>query len=54
MLNLLEKNYRIHCSLNNKVLPDSFEMKQKVEEILSKNGFSEKRARSMDIDDFLL
>jgi len=28
-------------------------MKTKVEEILNKNGFSEKRARTMDIDDFL-
>lgn len=54
MLNLLEKNYRIHCSLNNKSLPDSFDMKQKVGEILNKNGFTEKRARTMDIDDFLL
>ncbi len=73
--NLLEKNYRIHCSLNNKVsvadelykflfeflnkiyflkpIPDSFDMKTKVEEILTKSGFIEKRARTMDIDDFL-
>ena len=28
-------------------------MKAKVEEILNKNNFSEKRARTMDIDDFL-
>lgn len=28
-------------------------MKAKVEEILDKNKFQEKRARTMDIDDFL-
>jgi hypothetical protein len=28
-------------------------MKTKVEEILQKNGFAEKRARTMDVDDFL-
>ncbi|CAF0739635.1 unnamed protein product [Brachionus calyciflorus] len=53
VLNLLEKNFKIHCSLNNKPIPDSFDMKTKIEEILSKNNFAEKRARTMDIDDFL-
>lgn len=28
-------------------------MKAKVEEVLNKSGMSEKRARTMDIDDFL-
>lgn len=53
VLGLLEKNYRIHCSMNNKEIADSFDMKAKVEEILNKNSFSLKRARTMDIDDFL-
>ena len=34
-------------------IPDSFDMKSKVDDILTKNGFIEKRARTMDIDDFL-
>lgn len=53
VLALLEKNYRIHCSMNNKPLDASFEMKDKVTEILNVNEFTEKRARTMDIDDFL-
>jgi hypothetical protein len=40
--------------LYKKPLPDSFDMKKKVDEILNKNGFSEKRARTLDMDDFLL
>ena len=36
-----------------KPLDASFDMKDKVTEILNKNDFTEKRARTMDIDDFL-
>ena len=41
------------CLFYYQQLPDSFDMKAKIEEILGKNGFAEKRARTMDIDDFL-
>jgi 18S rRNA (adenine1779-N6/adenine1780-N6)-dimethyltransferase len=52
---LLEKNYRIHCSVKNEPIGDdqSFDMKSKIDSILTKSGFIEKRARTMDIDDFL-
>lgn len=50
---LLEKNYRIHCSLHNIAIPESFNMAEKIEKILTDTGFSDKRARSMDIDDFI-
>ncbi|CAF0825245.1 unnamed protein product, partial [Didymodactylos carnosus] len=50
---LLEKNYRIHCSLNNKTITNDFDTKAKVEEILEQSGFAKKRARQMDMDDFL-
>nr|XP_014354202.1 PREDICTED: probable dimethyladenosine transferase [Latimeria chalumnae] len=50
---LLEKNYRIHCSVHNISIPDNFSIAEKIEKILEEGGFSEKRARSMDIDDFM-
>ncbi|MEE6458360.1 hypothetical protein FKM82_000264 [Ascaphus truei] len=50
---LLEKNYKIHCSLHNITLPDNFSIAEKIEKILGETGFNEKRARSMDIDDFI-
>lgn len=53
IIEMLEKNYRIHCSLNNIVIPDYFCMKTIVGDLLEENGFIGKRARTMDIDDFL-
>ncbi|XP_040196383.1 probable dimethyladenosine transferase [Rana temporaria] len=50
---LLEKNYRIHCSLHNVAIPEDFSISEKIEKILADTGFSEKRARTMDIDDFI-
>ncbi|XP_053557300.1 probable dimethyladenosine transferase isoform X3 [Bombina bombina] len=50
---LLEKNYRIHCSLHNTTIPENFSIGEKIEKILGDTGFSEKRARTMDIDDFI-
>lgn len=35
------------------MLEENFDMKTKIQEILNENDFSKKRARSMDIDDFL-
>ena len=53
VLDALEKNYRIHCSLNNKPVPEDFCMKTFISELLENKSFHTKRARSMDIDDFL-
>uniref|UniRef100_A0A8C5P228 rRNA adenine N(6)-methyltransferase n=1 Tax=Jaculus jaculus TaxID=51337 RepID=A0A8C5P228_JACJA len=50
---LLEKNYRIHCSMNNTTVPEDFSIAEKIQQILTSTGFSDKRARSMDIDDFI-
>ncbi|XP_053446075.1 probable dimethyladenosine transferase isoform X4 [Nycticebus coucang] len=50
---LLEKNYRIHCSIHNTVIPEDFSIADKIQQILTSTGFSDKRARSMDIDDFI-
>lgn len=53
VLTMLEKNYKLHCSLNDKVVPDSFDIKEMVNNILQKAGADIKRARTMDIDDFI-
>ncbi|XP_077981133.1 dimethyladenosine transferase-like [Glandiceps talaboti] len=53
VLEMLEKNYRIHCSVKNIVLDADFSIRDKVDEILETNEFSRLRARTMDIDDFL-
>ncbi|MCI4380658.1 hypothetical protein PGIGA_G00242510 [Pangasianodon gigas] len=51
---LLDKNYRIHCSMHNIEVPQDFSITQKLESVLQEAQFSEKRARSMDIDDFMV
>lgn len=53
VLEMLEKNYRTHCSVKNVTIPDDFDIKEKVQQILEENSFAEKRARHMGIDDFL-
>ncbi|NXV54209.1 DIM1 transferase, partial [Uria aalge] len=74
---LLDHNYRIHCSLHNTVssffnilnsisaycdlhtdffrreIPENFKIAEKIQTVLKNTGYSEKRARSMDIDDFI-
>lgn len=53
VVDMLEKNYRVHCSMNNQTIPPDFCMKEKITSILEENDLGQKRARSMDIDDFL-
>lgn len=53
VLEMLDKNFRIHCSLHNTVYPADFDMKKTIEDLLEKNGYMDKRARNMDLDDFL-
>ncbi|XP_071454942.1 probable dimethyladenosine transferase [Hetaerina americana] len=50
---MLERNYRVHCSLTNKVIPENFDIKVLVDSILVKEGFETKRARHLDIDDIM-
>merc|ERR1712241_166695 len=54
VLGVLEKNYRIHCEAEKITLPEDFSIKAKVVGILTEGEFMEKRARTMDIDGFLL
>jgi len=53
VLLMLEKNYKIQCSLKNQPIPEDLNVKDIVDEILDSINFKEKRARSMDIDDFM-
>lgn len=53
VLLMLKKNYKLHCSLNNDMVPDDFDMKSLVDDVLNGINFKAKRARSMDIDDFM-
>ncbi|XP_036143762.1 probable dimethyladenosine transferase isoform X4 [Monomorium pharaonis] len=53
VITMLQKNYKIHCSLNNKIIPDNFDIKQLINHMLEKTDSKNKRARTMDIDDFI-
>ncbi|KZC05758.1 PREDICTED: probable dimethyladenosine transferase [Dufourea novaeangliae] len=53
VLTMLEKNFKLHCSLHNKAMPEGFDIKEMVNNILQKIEFANKRARTMDIDDFI-
>ncbi|XP_023027247.2 probable dimethyladenosine transferase [Leptinotarsa decemlineata] len=54
VLATLEKNYKVHCSLHNKEIQPDFNIKQKIEKILTEVEADQKRARTMDTDDFLV
>lgn len=50
---MIEKNYRVHCSMNNQPIESDFDMKAKIIQLLADNELDQKRARMMDTDDFL-
>ena len=50
---LMEKNYKVHKSVKGETVPTDFNIKQLVEKVLTESGFADKRARTMDIDDFM-
>ncbi|EEZ97508.1 probable dimethyladenosine transferase [Tribolium castaneum] len=54
VLATLEKNYKSFCSVNNKEIPPGFNIKEKVEQVLKQVEGDQKRARTMDIDDFMV
>ncbi|KAI9579871.1 probable dimethyladenosine transferase [Glossina fuscipes] len=53
VLEMLEKNYKLHLSLRNKPIEGNFNMQAKVINILEKVNMANTRARSMDLDDFM-
>lgn len=53
VMEMIETNYRTQCSLSGTLVDEDFDVKAKVQELLNEGGFAEKRARTMDMDDFL-
>jgi len=53
VLATIEKNYKLHCSLHNVEVPADLNIKDKIAEILTNAQSAEKRARTMDLDDFM-
>ena len=53
VLLMMEKNYKVQCSLQDKQVPEDFSMREEVDKVLDSIQFREKRARMMDIDDFM-
>lgn len=54
ILDMLKHNYEVHCSINNIPVASDFNIKQKIDQVLKICGLEERRARSMEIDQFLL
>ena len=54
VLTVLDKNFRVQCAAEKVELPEDFSIKDKVAGVLSEGAFADKRARTMDIDGFLL
>jgi 18S rRNA (adenine1779-N6/adenine1780-N6)-dimethyltransferase len=56
VLSLLEKNYRIVCTSSDPVIavPQSFDIKAHVMAVLEEDSYGDRRANTMDLDDFLL
>ena len=50
---LLEKNYKTFCATKNQTVPEDLKFKQFVEGILVDVKLADKRARTLDLDDFL-
>ena len=49
----MEKNYKVHKAVLNEEVPADFKIKDLIDTVLNDSGFREKRARTMDIDDFM-
>jgi 18S rRNA (adenine1779-N6/adenine1780-N6)-dimethyltransferase len=50
---MLEKNYRTAAALKNEPVPDNFDIKAVVLEVLAQIDMSQKRSAKLAIDDFL-
>jgi len=53
VLLVMEKNYKVHKAVLNEEVPADFKIKDLIDTVLNDSGFREKRARTMDIDDFM-
>lgn len=53
VLQTLENNYKLQASLQNQEISPDFDIKQLVETVLQEAEADQKRARTMDLDDFM-
>jgi len=53
VLLMMEKNYKVQCSVQGKPVPEDFSIREEVDKVLDSIQFRERRARMMDIDDFM-
>lgn len=53
VMEMLEKNWRTWCSLQNKIIADDANIKEMVANILNSTGYSDQRAAKMTVDDLL-
>ncbi|RGB28908.1 dimethyladenosine transferase [Rhizophagus diaphanus] len=53
VLQIIENNYKTFCSLNNMMIEDTLDIKQKVINVLQSVDMAESRAAKLGIDDFL-
>nr|CAD7585588.1 unnamed protein product [Timema genevievae] len=53
VLDVLKRNHSIFCSIMDISVPEDFDIKKTVEVVLKKGNWETRRARTMDIDDFL-
>ena len=54
VLQMLENNYKTVCSVLGKPVPENFDCKEVVDQILQETGYSLQRTSKMDNDDFLM
>ncbi|WVR04602.1 dimethyladenosine transferase [Kwoniella sp. DSM 27419] len=50
---MLEKNYRTWCAEQGVIIEDNFDIRDKIDTILSDSGYGDNRAAKMDVDDLL-
>ncbi|KAI6143113.1 S-adenosyl-L-methionine-dependent methyltransferase [Pisolithus tinctorius] len=53
VMEMLEKNWRTWCSLQNKMIMDDANIKEIVANVLNSTGYSDQRAAKMTVDDLL-
>ena len=52
IVEMIEQNFKVYCSKNDIMAVDMI-MKERIQEIITLSGYSDKRAATMDIDDIL-
>jgi len=53
IIDMLEKNYKTYCATQELKVPEDMDFKKYVEDILIECKLADKRARTLDLDDFL-